>query len=82
MDLREVCTFFGGSIFHEELRCNFDFSDFKTRLDILQRPEGATDAEMSLVRGLLASIVSILRGQVEDAEVNITLLLHAIIGER
>ena len=53
-----------------------------SQLNNLQRPEGATDAEMSLVRGLLASIVSILRGQVEDAEVDITLLFHATISER
>ena len=69
-------------MFHERLRCNFDTSDFKTRLDNLQRPEGATDPEISLVGGLLASFVSSLRGQVEDAEVNFTLLLRTTISER
>ena len=36
---------------------------------------------MFLVRGLLASIVSFLRGKGEDAEVNIELLLHATLRE-
>ena len=62
MDFREVCAFFGGSIFPEEFRCDFDIPDFKSRVDNLQRPEGATDADMSLIRGLLASVLSIIRG--------------------
>ena len=81
MDFREVCASFGGSIFHEEFKGDVEILDFEDRIDSLQRPEGATGAEIFLIRGLLASIVSFLRGQGEDAEIKIELLLHATLRE-
>jgi hypothetical protein len=76
MDFREICSFFGGSIFYEEFRCDFSYDDISSRIEALERAEHVEESDHTAANSLLRAIAAILRGQFNGAETILASLLH------